>query len=680
MRCRALAGFLAVIAISVSAAPASADPDFVLHHDVAIRIDPQAHRIDVVDRITIDGADVGIDAIRLALWLTPSRIEVDGAPVPLMVDDGVLRLPRGKTAPSMITVRYTGQLSPDGHVNADPPRSAPEAAIGSEGTFLPAGWLPRIEGGPGAATYRLSVFLPEDQVAIATGRLEHEHTGGNGTEAVFASEPPHAEPSLFAGPYTVRERLHGQIRLRTYFHEQADDLAETYLDAAAEYLDAFSAQIGAYPFASLAIVSSPFPVGLGFPGVTYVSRQILPLAFMRGRSLAHEILHNWWGSGVGVDYATGNWAEGLTTYMADYALAVAEGEDAARSMRYDWLRDFAALPRSGERPVVTFVGRDHTASQAIGYGKAAFIFHMLRQEVGEDTFDAAVRRFWGRHKLATAGWRDLQEAFEVTANRELGWFFDQWLERPGAPRVILNQAQGLGADDGAGGGHGVSITLSQDDEIYRLSVPVRVVTATTTVTERVWLDAAEVTVRLDVPDTPLTVIADPELDVFRRLHPEEAPPILRDVTLDPTTALLIATDSPEAERVAETLARRLLEAEPRRLAPGTGPAAMAPVLLVGTGGEVRAAIEALGVGPVPEAIAGHGAVQVWVGARAEGGRHAVVVVAAADAAALAVVQRPLAHYGRASYLAFQDSQALVIGAWPPDHGPMRIDLGHDHGQ
>ena len=42
----------------------------------------------------------------------------------------------------------------------------------------------------------------------------------------------------------------------------------------------------------------PLPVGLGFPGLTYVSDKILHLPFMQGRSLAHEIAHNWWGNAV----------------------------------------------------------------------------------------------------------------------------------------------------------------------------------------------------------------------------------------------------------------------------------------------------------------------------------------------------------------------------------------------
>ena len=271
----ALAGLLVLITFSVSAfmIPVAAEPASslhhsasFLHHDVKIRIDPSRGAIKVVDRITIDGAKV--KALRLAPWLTFSRLEIDGAAVPLARADSVLRLPQTPVDPREIIVSYAGKPPATGDDHGA--RSAPGGAIGSQGTFLPggAGWLPHLDTGPGAATYRLHVAVPGNQVAVATGRLVEEHTDPDGYEAVFVAERPGEEPSLFAGPYTVRERRHGWIRLRTYFHAEDGELAKAYLDAAAGYLDAFSARIGAYPFEGLAIVSSPFPVGLGFPGVT----------------------------------------------------------------------------------------------------------------------------------------------------------------------------------------------------------------------------------------------------------------------------------------------------------------------------------------------------------------------------------------------------------------------------
>ena len=59
---------------------------------------------------------------------------------------------------------------------------------------------------------------------------------------------------------------------------------------------------------------------------------MLRLPFIRASSLGHEVLHNWWGNGVLVDYARGNWSEGLTTFMADYAYKSEESAAAAREM------------------------------------------------------------------------------------------------------------------------------------------------------------------------------------------------------------------------------------------------------------------------------------------------------------------------------------------------------------
>ena len=94
--------------------------------------------------------------------------------------------------------------------------------------------------------------------------------------------------------------------------------------------------------------------------------------------VGHEVLHNWWGNGVYPDYAQGNWSEGLTTFMADYAYKERESLEAAREMRRGWLRDFAALAPGQEQPLTTFTSRTHGATQIVGYNKAAMVFLMVR--------------------------------------------------------------------------------------------------------------------------------------------------------------------------------------------------------------------------------------------------------------------------------------------------------------
>ncbi|MGF1641931.1 MAG: M1 family metallopeptidase [Rhodospirillales bacterium] len=656
----ALATVLAAgLSSGLSSGPAAAPADQtrpVPHHVIALRLDPQAGHLDVVDRLTVTGPAT-VD-LTLAPWLRIRSATVDGRPLApdasqMTVNDGEVR---------EIARAYSGVPT-----TPEPARSSGAAGgvpgdrplIGPEGSYLPAGggWLAATDRG--AVTYRLTVSVPPGARAAATGDLVEEAATADGARATFAAARPSEPPSVFAGPFVVRERRRGGVRLRTYFHAELADLADDYLDRAGDHLERFAATIGPYPFADFAIVSSPLPVGLGFRNLTYIGRRVLPLPFMRDRSLAHEILHNWWGNGVYVD--GGNWSEGLTTYMADYALAAERGEDEARRMRLDWLRDFAALPPERDFPLTAFVARRHDAGQVVGYGKAAFVFHMLRTEIGASAFDDGIRLFWRRHAFATAGWPDLRRAFEEASGWNLGWFFDQWVRRPGAPDLRLIAARSEVEE----GRHRVVLTLGQDDPGYALTVPVGVATERGSTRTAVRVSGPETEVAIDVDGAPSAVTVDPDHQVFRRLAAAELPPILRTVTLAPAATVVVATD--DADEAARALAMRLLDRPPRFAAAAAAASAAAPLLVIGTRTAAGPVLEELGLGPIPDRLAGQGTAQVWAGRVPDDGR-AFAVVVADDAAALGALLRPLPHYGRESYLAFDRTEVVVNGVWPAGDG------------
>lgn len=457
------------------------------------------------------------------------------------------------------------------------------------------------------------------------------------------------------------EPRRGALRLRAYLHPEQAPLAEPYLELTARAVDRYAARIGDYPFDGFSIVSGALPVGLGFPGLTYIGRQVLPLPFIRDQSLTHEILHNWWGNGVRVGEG-GNWSEGLTTYMADYAAAEDRGPDAARAMRLDWLRDYTALPAGRDRPLTEFRGKTHDASQVVGYGKAAMVFHMIRNDIGEAAFTEGLRRFWADRRFRDAGWTDLRRAFEQASGRDLSAVFAAWLDRPGAPSLQLAAAKAEGT--------ALHLTLRQEGTPYPLGVPVTVTSSAGEERHVVRLDGREANVTLTVQAPPTAVAVDPAFDLFRRLAPGEAPPILRDVTLDQGSALVIAADG-EAGEAARALAARLLEGRTATVAaekadPGK------PLLLVGTEDAVGRALQMLKLPAPPDAVAGRGSARVWTVRQASG--RAAVVVAGRDAAALQALLRPLPHYGRQSWLVFDGAKAADRGVWPAGESPLRAVL------
>lgn len=646
LRIRALALAGAALVLGV-AAPVLAEP---LHHDIDLTLDPAAGRMEAVDRVTLPA---GAQSLRLDPALAVQEVRTGDRIIPVDRRGDRLRLvvPEGG---EVVTIRYGGRL---------PGFSAGTGlALDGEGAFLPGlgGWLPDpATAADEPPSWRLSVRVPAPYAAVATGRLVEEGRDAAGYHAVFEEDRRVEEPSVFAGAWTIEERLAGPLRLRLYRHSEQSGLADGYLGLSEQAIADGITRIGAYPFDGFSIVSVPPPVGLGFPGLTAIGRAVLPLPFIRSQSLTHEIMHNWWGNGVRVGEG-GNWAEGLTTYMADYAAAQARGADAARAMRLDWLRDYAALPAERDRPLTEFLSKTHDASQIVGYGKAAMLFHMLEAEIGRDAFDAGIRKFWSGYAFRNAGWSDLRRSFEVASGRDLGGLFSQWLERRGAPMLTLTDAR---AD-----GDGVLLTLRQEaDAPYALPVPVRLETAAGVEDHVVRFDDRQVSLRVPAKAAVRAVSVDPDFDLFRRLAPGEAPPILRDVTLRPGAERVIAADGDAAE-AARTLAGRLMDGAGKE-----GGGGAVPLLLVGTDAAVARELERRGLAPVPAELAGRGSARVWV-SRAADGRTALVV-AGADAEALKALVRPLPHYGRQSWLVFDGAKATDRGVWTVGDSPLRRVVG-----
>ncbi len=634
------------------------------HLDLDIRLDPIKRTLVADAALTTDANSLdfgllpGLRVTGLAIGGHRQAIPVQGE-VPIHLDLA------GRGAHT-VRLTYRGTLAPLANLDQRQVLERLPAMADARGSFLPAGsgWYPD----PGMPfSYRLRLQLPSGQKGLAPGTLVKE-TEGDAYRAEFAFDHAAEGIDLMAGPYAVTERLiprAGQrpLRLRAWFYPDMADLAPGYLDDSARYIERYSKLIGPYPFDSFSVVASPLPTGFGMPSLTYLGRDVLRLPFIRATSLGHEILHNWWGNGVIPDWATGNWSEGLTTFMADYAYKEDQSDEAARDARLAWLRDLAAVPVSEDTSLAAFTARHHGISSIIGYDKAAMVFFMLRDEIGADAFIQGLRLFWQRHRFQQASWADLRKDFGEAAGRDLGAFFQQWVEQAGAPRLKLGAARWAGGK--------LELTVAQEGGSYRLRVPLRLLIYPDQAETR-WVEVnGPVThVVLPAPRLVQAVELDPDYRLWRRVDPGNFPPILREVFVSPKVSLLTAGD--EGAEAATALAERVLDARPLRLPPaGSGLPGTAPVLIVGQTERVNALLTRIGLPLPPAQLAGKGSARVWVGRDDSGRPYAVIAAGAADD--LIALQRPLPHYGRESWLVFNAAKVVDKGIWPARAERIRVD-------
>ena len=642
-----------------------AAPARLAHLDLDVVLDPELREF----RATAQLVAPAESRFLLHHTLTIVSASADGAAIRAtrMPHTGDLREWRIDARPgATLRIEYGGTLPPLDRsldhrrvLGAMPPMTA------REGSFLHAGsgWYPR----PGALfNYRLRLSLPYDQRGLVAGRLlaEEMPRDDRGRYVVtFAFAHPAEGIDLMAGPYVVRERIVERsaaepLRLRTYFDRDIDALADGYLDDSRRYIELYSDMIGTYPFTEFSVVASPLPTGFGMPTLTYIGAQVLKLPFIRATSLGHEVLHNWWGNGVYPDYSKGNWSEGLTTFMADYFYKEQESAAAAREMRLAWLRDFAAVPLDARRPLAEFRSRTHGAAAAVGYGKSAMVFVMLRDLIGDDAFNRGIRAFWNRHRFRTASWDDLRVAFEASADRPLRAFFAQWLERSGGPDPVIAGAR---ADTGDGTAKLV-VEVRQSAPAYALRVPIEIVSAGRQEIRWLDIDRERQSVTLAIDAIPDGVRLDPHLRLWRLIERDELPPILRQWIIAAAPRLALASSDPETKSAAHALAQRFFE-QPVRTVSLVGVSGTEPMLIVGLHNDVDDALKRLRLPPRPSSLSGRGSAQVWTIIESTQASR-VAVISARDAASLSALLRPLPHYGAQSYVIFEGSRAVERGVWP----------------
>ena len=194
----------------------------------------------------------------------------------------------------------------------------------------------------------------------------------------------------------VRDRFAG-VDILAYFFPADAELAPTYIEWTKRYLKLYGEMLGPYPYKRFSIVENILPTGYSMPTFTLLGQDVVRLPFIPETSLGHEVLHQWFGNLVYIDYAKGNWAEGLTTYLADHLFE--EQKNAGTAYRKALLIDYQSYVHEGnEFPLTDFRVRTDNASKAIGYGKAAMVFHMLKKGLGSDVFLRSLRYFISVHR------------------------------------------------------------------------------------------------------------------------------------------------------------------------------------------------------------------------------------------------------------------------------------------
>lgn len=670
-----------------------------IHHGLRVELYPGQHRFQVEDTITLPPAAGRQVRFDLHAGLHPRADHATLEPVPgaAMADSPVpvqrYRLTLNKGA-HRFTLHYGGVIDhPLEQVPSEERQFEVTAGlIDEEGVFLDStsDWFPIVEGA--MVTFTLQVGLPGGWDAVSQGKRDLYKKVRGATTVRWVCDKPQDDIYLVAARFTEYHHRDGDLLLQVFLRTPDAGLARRYLDAAGRYIDRYQTLLGPYPYGKFALVENFWQSGYGMPSFTLLGSQIIRFPFIIYTSYPHEILHNWWGNGVYVDYSGGNWSEGLTAYLSDHLVKVQrhQGAEYRRELLHKYA-DFVSAAK--DFPLTDFTARASQATEAVGYGKALMFFHMLHRRLGDGAFVKALRQFYKDNVYRAAGYGDLQRAFEAVSGDDLTPFFRQWVRRTGAPALAAGGAK-AGRVDGRWQVRFI-MDQTQAGPAYRLRVPVAVTLQghSRAYQTTVSMNDKHQAVALAVPARPLRVDIDPEFDVFRRLSREEIPPALSGLFGAPSLLIVLPAQAPppllrvyrglaEAWRDSPAFNVQIamdsqLKALPRDRA----------VWLFGWENRFKAEVQrvvaryqtvaldkdgSLRIGQQVFPAPGHSL--VLAAERAHEGHAPLGWLMTTQPDAVAGLGRKLPHYTKYSYVVFQGDAPSNIdrGMWPVTHSPLTL--------
>ncbi len=404
----------------------------------------------------------------------------------------------------------------------------------AEGTFFLAGipWHPLPTGwSADGFTFTLRVRTKKPFRPVATGREMALREDGDEYDLRTESLVPVRRLALAAGDFRIlEERSGGHAVLFTSAEAISPDLPRLSRDL----LGFLEGLLGPYPYDDLRIVQVPVRgFGAALPGMVLIpGSSFKPAAdayaryFSRPlpRRLAHEIARQWFGQKVFPASPKDAWlSDSVAEYLSAVAvagLAPAAGHDSVfRGALEEWGWEAGGCRNGGSLAAAGYMEGDATGQSrfCLLFNRGPRVLQILRLAVGEDRFFSILRRLLAEAPLDLADTEALRKIAEEESRADLGWFFEDWIERGGIPEIqVITEVDPAGEGRFALTGRAIQ---TPGPAFRRIPIPIVLEYPGGGIETRIlFQDSPDTPFRFDLPERPKRISVDPgheSLALFR---------------------------------------------------------------------------------------------------------------------------------------------------------------------
>ena len=257
----------------------------------------------------------------------------------------------------------------------------------------------------------------------------------------------------------------------------------------------FAEQFGPYPFMDEKYGHAEWGESYGMEHQTLTS-----MGDPTERRVAHELAHMWYGDMITCFSYHHIW---LNEGFARYAEALWWEEHYGPS---GYREKMASFEYYGTGTIyVEDPENQPIFNLSLSYNKPAWVLHMLRHMVGDETFFEILQSYAAdpAFKYKTATTEQFQDVCEEISGLDLGSFFQRWIYGQSYPRYQVYREQN---------GTDLLVEITQAVYVFDMPVDFRITTDQSVIDTVVRVDQADMTVHFEIPagETVTGFVLDPD--------------------------------------------------------------------------------------------------------------------------------------------------------------------------
>ena len=346
-----------------------------------------------------------------------------------------------------LTFDYAGPLAtPEG----GPVPDRRLAYVGPEGSYLfyASRWFPFHGYAADRATSDISLTVPGNWLVAghSASPVAAAPTKDGRKTFTFVETQPVLPGSFAAGQFINRTITSAGLQVDLFVLPGSESRLNEFGQEIAQILQFYNTRFGPYHYAPRYVIAEVddetldtySAAGIGFLAHRMlVSERELPVD-----DLAREVAYQWWGQAVGLKSFDDAWlSQGLAEYSsvlyresrqsaAEFQGTVSEILELALAFEQESSIARAPAQLNDQSP----------AYRSVIFYKGAYVYHMLRNTIGDEKFFNLIKSYYSTYKGQNAGIDEFEALTDKVVGSNMRGFFGLWIDSTGVPEFKVDYA------------------------------------------------------------------------------------------------------------------------------------------------------------------------------------------------------------------------------------------------